>query len=108
MVEHPVRFEWGYDWPPFETAWEQPIVGAVATAIETVRGAPVPTPSPQAPAAVGASVDSTWIERAGIPVVTFGPGAMSVAHSPNEHVGIDELLTAAQVLAVAIASWAGH
>jgi len=107
LAEHPVEFEWSYDWPPFETARDEPIVASIAAAIEAVQGTPVPPPSPQAPAAVGASVDSTWIERAGIPVVTFGPGKMRLAHSPDEHVGIDELVAAAQVLAIAITSTCG-
>jgi acetylornithine deacetylase len=107
LAEHPVEFTWGYDWPPFETPREQPIVGTVATAIEAATGTPVPPPSPANPSFVGASVDSTWIERAGIPVVTFGPGEMRLAHSPDEHVGIDELLTAARTLALAIVDWCG-
>jgi acetylornithine deacetylase len=107
LSAHPVEFSWGFDWPPFETARDQEIVGSLADAIEAVSGTPVPPPSPQAPAAVGASVDSTWIQRAGIPVVTFGPGEMRHAHSPDEHVGTDDLVTAAKVLALAIVSWTG-
>jgi len=107
LAEHPIRFTWGYDWPPFETPREEAIVGTVAAAVGAVRGAPVPPPSPEAPASVGASVDSTWIERQGIPVVTFGPGEMAVAHSPDERVAIEELVTAAQVLALAIVAWCG-
>ena len=105
LAAHPPEFTWGYDWPPFETPREEPIVGAVAAAVEAVRGAPVPPPSPEHPAVVGASVDSTWIQRAGIPVVTFGPGEMGVAHSPDEHVAIEQLLAAARTLALAIYSW---
>jgi acetylornithine deacetylase/succinyl-diaminopimelate desuccinylase-like protein len=107
LTRHPPEFTWGYDWPPFETPREEPIVGALAAAIELVGGAPVPPPSPEHPAVVGASVDSTWIERAGIPVVTFGPGEMGVAHSPDERVAIDELVRAARTLALAICSWCG-
>jgi acetylornithine deacetylase/succinyl-diaminopimelate desuccinylase-like protein len=105
LAGHPPEFTWGYDWPPFETPREEPIVGTVAAAVEAVRGTPLPPPSPEHPAVVGASVDSTWIQRAGIPVVTFGPGEMGVAHSPDEHVAIEQLLVAAQTLAFAIYSW---
>jgi len=105
LAAHPPEFTWGYDWPPFETTREEPIVGAVAAAVEALRGAPLPPPSPEHPAVVGASVDSTWIQRAGIPVVTFGPGEMGVAHSPDEHVAIEQLLAAARTLALAIYSW---
>jgi acetylornithine deacetylase/succinyl-diaminopimelate desuccinylase-like protein len=104
---HPPRFDWGFDWPPFATAWSEPIVGTVREAIEAVTGEPVLDPSPSSPAMVGASVDSTWIEQAGIPVVTLGPGRMSVAHSPDEHVAIDDLVRAAKILALAIVAWCG-
>jgi acetylornithine deacetylase/succinyl-diaminopimelate desuccinylase-like protein len=107
LRDHPPTFEWAYDWPPFETAWDEPVVATVAAALEAVTGTPVRPPSPSSPAAVGASVDSTWIRAAGIPVVTFGPGEMRVAHSPDEHVAIAELVTAAQVLALAIVDWCG-
>ncbi|UGS33827.1 M20 family metallopeptidase [Capillimicrobium parvum] len=107
LARHPPVFSWGYDWPPFQTPWSEPIVGVVGGAIEAVTGTAVPAPSPASPAAVGASVDSTWIERAGIPVVTFGPGDMAVAHSPDENVAVDDLVSAAQVLAVTIAAWCG-
>lgn len=107
LAAHPIDFTWGYDWPPFETAREEPIVDTVAAALGVVRGQAVQKPTPESPAAVGASVDSTWIERCGIPVVTFGPGEMAVAHSPDERVAIDELVGAAQVLALAIVDWCG-
>ena len=107
LREHPPAFEWAYDWPPFETAWDEPIVGTVGAARAAVTGEPVRPPSPWSPAAVGASVDSTWIAAAGIPVVTLGPGEMRVAHSPDEHVDIGELTAAAQILALAIADWCG-
>ena len=107
LAEHPIDFTWGYDWPPFETAWEEPIVGTVAAALGAVRGSAVPPPTPDSPAAVGASVDSTWIERRGIPVVTFGPGEMAVAHSPDERVPIADLVRAAGTLALAIVAWCG-
>lgn len=101
LSDHPPVFQWAYDWPPFETPWDAPVVGTVAGAIEAVTGRVA------APSATGASVDSTWIEAAGIPVVTFGPGENRVAHSPDEHIAVAELVTAAQVLAVALVDWCG-
>ncbi|MEZ4498601.1 MAG: hypothetical protein R2839_00760 [Thermomicrobiales bacterium] len=35
----------------------------------------------------------------------FGPGSIAQAHSPNEFVLVDELLTAASVMALTIATW---
>jgi acetylornithine deacetylase len=40
------------------------------------------------------------INQGKTPTVLFGPGDVRVAHSPNEYVAIDEVVTCAQVLAV--------
>jgi acetylornithine deacetylase len=36
--------------------------------------------------------------QAGIPTLVFGPGSLSVAHSKDEHISLDEVLTAAEIL----------
>lgn len=36
--------------------------------------------------------------QAGIPSLVFGPGSLSVAHSKEEHIGLDEVLKAAEIL----------
>jgi acetylornithine deacetylase len=40
------------------------------------------------------------IQEGGTPTIIFGPGAPEVAHAPNEHVRIDEVVRCAQALAV--------
>src|SRR5262249_47113487 len=40
------------------------------------------------------------INQGKTPTVLFGPGDVKVAHSPNEYVSINEVVTCAQVLAV--------
>ena len=45
--------------------------------------------------------DGPTFTRAGIPTIAFGPGDIQLAHAVDEHVPVDELVIAAQVLAVA-------
>lgn len=40
-----------------------------------------------------------FIQEAGIPTVMYGPGSVRVAHSADEHVPFDEVVTCAKVLA---------
>lgn len=42
-------------------------------------------------------VDGTFIERAGIPCAGFGPGNEHYAHTPEDHVPVDHVVTAAKV-----------
>lgn len=51
--------------------------------------------------------DATWLDDAGIASVTYGPGSLHQAHSENEFVPIDELITATKVFAFAAMNWCG-
>ncbi|HXH11419.1 MAG TPA: M20 family metallopeptidase [Alphaproteobacteria bacterium] len=42
-----------------------------------------------------------WIHQAGIPIVTYGPGLLKVAHAPDEYLFVDDLVQATKVLALA-------
>jgi acetylornithine deacetylase len=44
---------------------------------------------------------------AGMQAVLYGPGDVSVAHSLDEHISIQEILSAAEVVACAILRWCG-
>ena len=55
---------------------------------------------------------TTWFDgatftRAGTPTIAFGPGAIAQAHAVDEHVPLDELVRAAQVLGVAAIRFCG-
>ena len=47
------------------------------------------------------------IKHGRTPTVMFGPGVTSEKHAVNEFVPIDNLLTAANTLALAILEWCG-
>jgi acetylornithine deacetylase/succinyl-diaminopimelate desuccinylase-like protein len=42
-----------------------------------------------------------WIHQDGIPIVTYGPGLLKIAHALNEHVYIEDLVQSTKVLALA-------
>jgi succinyl-diaminopimelate desuccinylase len=42
-----------------------------------------------------------WMHQAGIPIVTYGPGLLKVAHAPDEYLFVDDLVQATKVLALA-------
>ncbi|MGD0944943.1 MAG: M20 family metallopeptidase [Acidimicrobiales bacterium] len=46
------------------------------------------------------ATDAAWYEAAGCPAVVFGPGDVTIAHQPNEHVAIDEVNVVTRVLAL--------
>lgn len=48
---------------------------------------------------------SHFVQLAGVPTVVFGPGSIADAHIPNESVAISDVVAAAEVLAVALATW---
>jgi len=51
--------------------------------------------------------DAVFLNRAGIPAITIGPGDLRVAHAANEYVEIAEVVDAAKIYALSIAEWCG-
>ncbi len=101
LREHPPKVEWLLWWPPFDVPPDAPICKAVATAYESAMEKPV---SYYGFAAVD---DAAFLNRAGIPAITIGPGDIRVAHALNEYVAIDELVDAAKIYALSIVEWCG-
>jgi acetylornithine deacetylase/succinyl-diaminopimelate desuccinylase-like protein len=74
----------------------EPIVKAALVAAESVL--------PERPSVIGypATTDARlFIERLGIPTIAaFGPGIITAAHSPNEHVSVESIINAAKIYAL--------
>ena len=87
MVVHPVR-----------TPASSPVIGALERAIERVLGRPAEH------IASPGTYDHKHVDRiAGIPhCVAYGPGILDLAHQPDEWCGIDDLINATKVLALAV------
>lgn len=108
LREHPPTFVWGGKsmivdrgeiFPALELQEGHPGIQLLAQAHERVTGRP---------AELGMSptvTDAGWLGRAGIPTALYGPGLLKNAHAVDEHVELEELLTAAKVLARVLAVW---
>jgi N-acetyl-ornithine/N-acetyl-lysine deacetylase len=78
--------------PPFVLSGDEPVVRALREAL-SARGLP------DEPITWPASTDAGYIRNlGGKDVVVFGPGSIDYAHSPSEHVPIEELVDAVRVL----------
>lgn len=51
--------------------------------------------------------DAALLSAAGIPAVCFGPGDIALAHAAEEHVPVDEVARATDVLTTVILDWCG-
>jgi succinyl-diaminopimelate desuccinylase len=81
------------DFPPFFCEEDQPVVQLAKAARESVLG------DPGKISVWKFGVDGTFIHRAGIPCVGFGPGDERFAHTPEDHVPVDHLIRACRVYA---------
>lgn len=97
LTAHPPRISWDNEGlPGWETSAGTPLLRAIRDAQKQLHGA-VST--------VGftAGSDAGQFGGRGIPTVVFGPGDVGLAHAPNEHVRVDEVASAALVLATTLA-----
>jgi acetylornithine deacetylase len=102
LRENPPEVDWGtFWWPPYNVPLDAPICRAVATAYEGAMDEPARIYG------FPAVDDATFLNQAGIPTVTIGPGHLGNAHSANEYVEVEELLDAARIYALSIAEWCG-
>jgi len=101
LRENPPQVEWLMVWPSFDVPVDAPICQAVATAYEAALD--------QEPKYHGYCFadDGTFLNQAGIPTITIGPGVVTTLHAANEYVEIDELVDAAKVYALTIVEWCG-
>jgi succinyl-diaminopimelate desuccinylase len=92
MVVHPVR-----------TPADSPLIGAIERGIESVLGR-----SATLVASPG-TYDHKHVDRIGgiKHCVAYGPGILDLAHQPDEYCGIDDLVNATKVLALAILEMTG-
>jgi len=81
-----------FERPPLETASNEPIVQTLQQTIAEVIG------TFQSPVGVPYWTDGAILSHsASIPTCLFGPGDISVAHSPDEYVNAEDVLQAADI-----------
>lgn len=101
LREHPPRVEWLGLAPPAEVAPDDPVVETLVS-VERDLGR-----SGRLGGLDNWHDGATLILEAGIPAVCFGPGDIQVAHGPDEHVAVDELVACAQGIAVSALRFCG-
>lgn len=91
-------------WPASNVAPDSPVVESLLRCRAEVLGDRATT---NAAGAFEAGSDASYIERAGIPCVVFGPGSLRNAHAIDEHVDIEEIRDAARILVRTMIEWCG-
>jgi acetylornithine deacetylase len=103
LREHPPELEWfGGQFAPSEVQPDAPICEAVKKAHEQATG--------ETPAVEGVPYGADmrlFIHFGGMPCVMYGAGDVNVAHAPDEHISITELLRATSTVACLLADWCG-
>jgi acetylornithine deacetylase len=103
LREHQPELEWlGGQFAPAEVRPDAPICEAVKKAHEQATGEP--------PAVEGVPYGADmrlFIHFGGMPCVMYGAGDVNVAHAPDEHISITDLLTATTTVACLLADWCG-
>ncbi|MCL2482568.1 MAG: ArgE/DapE family deacylase [Propionibacteriaceae bacterium] len=100
LAQHPPRWTWILDYPPYELPAGSPILDAVIAAASDA--------GVRDPHAVGldSGYDGAPLSALfGLKSVAFGPGDIQVAHSTDEFVPIDELVLAAKSIARMLIDW---
>jgi acetylornithine deacetylase len=100
LARRPPRFSWPGDVPAGWVDRDEPVAAATLDAMAALG-------LPRTVASRTTFFDGPTFTRAGIPTIAFGPGDMALAHAVDEHVPVDELVRAAQVLAVAAMRFCG-
>lgn len=105
LAEHPPRFSWGTNLAPAEIDAGHPIVACAL-------GAGVAVGRPGKVAALQAWHDAATFTRFGTPTISYGPRGLSkdgetIAHSVDEFVPVDDLVSCAKALALIALRWCG-
>ncbi|EKN69472.1 acetylornithine deacetylase [Neobacillus bataviensis LMG 21833] len=101
LRENPLNLEWfGGMWLPGSLGSDHPLMNELTNSFIEVKGAP---PIVEA---------SPWGTDGGIlstvgntPVVVFGPGITETAHDANEHINLEDLFAASEIIALTLLKW---
>lgn len=103
LAAHPPRLEWFEgQFESCATLVDHPLLTALAAAHRQVHG--------NNPAIEGVPYGADlrlFVNHAGMAGVLYGPGDVRLAHTPNESVGIDDVMNAVKTIAGMIIAWCG-
>jgi len=95
LAEHPSEINWVKDLIPFSLPADHSLVEHLASCHTEICGTP-----PRREILVAWTDASYFWNRADTPVVLYSPGAKNVAHAAVEYIAIEDMRTAARVLAL--------
>ncbi|MGJ7909522.1 peptidase [Neobacillus sp. LXY-1] len=101
--DHPLSIEWfGGRWQPGSLNEEHPLVTELSASYKEIKGQhPVIEASPW-------GTDGGILSNFGhTPAVIFGPGITEVAHDANEHIHLEDMFLASEIIALTILNWCG-
>lgn len=102
----PPRVEWRLDWEPLILDPGHPLCRTVARAAAEAQQIPADGLASSV-RGFKAVCDATYLNKAGIPSVVFGPGSILAAHAVDESVSVDEAVAATKAFALAAMDWCG-
>lgn len=102
LQTHRPTMEWLHHWPTYDTPIDHPICTTLAASHRQAIGRDA---NFEGFAAVD---DATWLERGGIPSISFGPGNLMNAHALDEHIECQAVIDAAKVYAATMIEWCGN
>ncbi len=103
LREHPPSVEWfGGQFASAEIAPDHPLVRTVSRAHEIAHARPVIVEG----VTYGADM-RLFIEIGRMPTVIYGGGDVRLAHAVDEYIGLEEVIRAAETLALTICGWCG-
>src|SRR5215210_4292666 len=103
LREHPPELEWfGGQFAPAEVELDALICEAIKRAHKRATGKEPPVEG----VPYGADM-RLFIRFGGMPCVMYGAGDVRVAHAPDEHISITDVLTATTTVACLLADWCG-
>ena len=103
LVDNPPIVEWVEgQFEPGTTPRDAPIIERLSCSHEAVTGKPASL------FGIPCGTDLRLFTRhAGIPTILYGPGNILDAHTADEHVSLDEVVTCTKVLARTMLTWCG-
>jgi acetylornithine deacetylase len=99
--ENPLQIEWfGGRWLPGNLNSDHPLMKAISESFIDIQGEnPIIEASPW-------GTDGGILSNVGnTPVVVFGPGVTETAHDANEHIVLEDLFAASEIIALTLLNW---
>ncbi|MCZ8515027.1 peptidase [Paenibacillus filicis] len=100
---HPPAVEWfGARWVPGSVDPEHELMQVLARQYREIR-----QEEPVIEASPWGTDGGLLTQLGGTPCIVFGPGITQVAHYPNEHIVLDHVFEAAEMIALTLIHWCG-